>query len=320
MNTPKRQGWLFAALLLLSACTPEPQPPLRVGTIPWPGYEPLFLARELGLFPAQRLHLVEYVSSPQVVRAFRNGAVDAMTASLEEVLLLEQLGHAPQVVLVLDASHGADCLMARPEVESLSGLRGRRVGSEESMLGLYMLNRGLEQTGLRREDVRLELSSLETHVEAYQRGELDAVVTFEPYCRRLADVGARKLFDSSHIPGEIVDVLVVRKEFLDAHPQQVDALLRGWFAALDWHGKHPQEGMRRMARRLALDAHRFQEALSGLHLMDERQQRAQLTGPRPRLSESIERLGALLRHHQLLPERRETSRLLDAAPLLRVSP
>jgi NitT/TauT family transport system substrate-binding protein len=321
MNALRRQGWLLTTILLMvSACTPAPEPQLRVGTVPWPGYEPLFLGRELGLLPSQRVHLVEYMSSAQAVRAFRNGAIDAMSASLEEVLLFEQLGHEPQVVLVLDSSHGADCVMARPEVDGLAGLRGRRIGSEDSTLGLYMLNRALEKTGLRREDVRLDIRPLETHVEAYQRGELDAVVTFEPYCRRLADVGARRLFDSSSIPGEIVDVLIVRKQFLEAHPEQVDALLRGWFAALAWAREHPQESANRMARRLGLHPGQFREALSGVYLMDEREQHAQLTGAQPRLNESIERLGEMLRRHELLSERPSATRLLDASPLLRVAP
>ncbi|WP_375772188.1 ABC transporter substrate-binding protein [Archangium gephyra] len=323
MNAPRPQSWLLAALLLLGACTPTPEPRLRMGTIPWPGNEPLFLGQELGLLPSRYVHLVEYRSSAQLMRAFRNGAIDAVSASLEEVLSLEQLGHDPRVVLVLDASHGADCLMVRPDMESLSALAGRRVGSEESLLGMYMLTRVLEQARLRREDVRVEIGSLETQVETWQRGELDAVVTFEPYCQRLADLGARKLFDSSRIPGEIVDVLVVRKDFLEARPRQVDALLRGWFATLAWKQQHPEEAMQRMAGRLGLEPRRFHEASSGVRLMDEQAQRPLLTGSRPGLQETLERMGELLRYHQLLPGlpgRTESSRLLDAAPLLRVSP
>ncbi|MCY1080198.1 ABC transporter substrate-binding protein [Archangium lansingense] len=321
MNALRPQSWLLATLLLLlCACTPTPEPRLRVGTVPWPGNEPLFLGQELGLIPTQRVHLVEYLSSSQLLRAFRNGAIDAMSATIEEVLSLEQLGHDPRVVLVLDASHGADCLMARPEVESLSALAGRRIGSEESLLGMYILTRVVEHAGLKREDVKLEFVPLETQVAAWQRGELDAVVTFEPYCQRLADVGARRLFDSTRLPGEIVDVLVVRKNFLEASPQQVDALLRGWFATLIWKQQHPQEAMQRMSRRLGLDPLRFHEALSGVRLMDEHAQRALLTGSQPGLHTTLERMGELLRHHQLLEGSTEASQLLDIAPLLRVSP
>jgi NitT/TauT family transport system substrate-binding protein len=178
----------------------------------------------------------------------------------------------------------------------------------------------LEQAGMRREDVRLEISPLETQVEDWQRGELDAVVTFEPYCQRLAAQGARRLFDSSRIPGEIFDVVVVRKNFLEAWPKQVDALLRGWFATLAWTQQHPQDAMQRMAGRLRLEPQQLHEALSGVRLMDERVQRALLTGEQPGLRNTLDRLGELLRHHQLLPGRTESSGMLDAAPLRRVSP
>ncbi|AKJ02067.1 NitT/TauT family transport system substrate-binding protein [Archangium gephyra] len=324
MNAPRPQSWMLAALLLLlCACTPTPEPRLRLGTTPWPGNEPLFLGQQLGLLPAGRVHLVEYMSSAQLMRAFRNGAIDAVTTTLEDVLSLEQLGHEPKVVLVLDISVGADCVMARPDMESLAALKGRRIRTEESLLGMYMLTRVLEQAGLRREDVRLDISPMEPQVAAWQRGELDAVVTSEPYCQRLASVGARKLFDSSRLPGEIVDVVVVRKEFLEAWPRHVDTLLHGWFATLAWKQQHPQEATQRMAGRLGLDPQHFQEALSGVRFMDEQAQHSLLTGAQPGLRETLERMGEVLRHHQLLPGlpgRTESSRMIDAAPLLRVSP
>lgn len=321
MNAPSRQPRMLAALLvLLAACTPAPEPPLRVGLIPWPGTEPLFLARDLGLYPSPRIHLVEYVSSDQSLRAFRNGAIDAISSTLEEVLRFEQLGQEPRVVLVLDASHGADCLMARPEIHALEELRGRKVGTEESMLGIYMLGRMLDQSGLHREDVKLEYRVPDAQTDAYVRGDVDAVITYEPYCQKLANAGAQRLFDSSRIPGEIVDVLMVRASYLREHPAQVDALLRGWFAGLDWHRKHPEEGTRRMARRVGLDEHQFAQTLTQVRFMDEQAQHEQLTGPHPRLLDNMERLKELLSQHGIPLGQPEASRLIDASPLGRVVP
>jgi NitT/TauT family transport system substrate-binding protein len=297
-----------------------PEPQLRVGTIPWPGYEPLVLARELDLFPAQRIHTVEYVSSIQALRAFRNGAIDAIAASLDEVLLLEELGHEPQVVLVLASSHGADCVMSRSEVASLAELEGRRIGAEESTVAMYMLHRMLEQVGLTRENVHLEVTPLTTHVKAFQQGKLDAVVTFEPYCQRLAELGAHRLFDSSHLPGELVDVLVVSKKFMDAHPEHVDALVRGWFAALTWMKAHPQEAALQISPRLRMNEQQFSEAFSGVQFLDAQEQRAQLTGSRPRLHDTAGRLGELLLRKEILQKRPDASRVINPSALQRVLP
>jgi len=292
-----------------------------VGTVPWAGSEPLFLAREQGLLPSEHLRLVEYLDSADMIRAFRNGALDAAALSLEEALRLEALGLEPQVVLVIDSSHGADCVVARPEVKTLAELAGRRVAMENMALGLYMLGRALERGGLRLEDVQRVPTKLDSHLDVYRRGAVDAVVTFEPNCQQLVDEGAHVLFDSSHIPGEILDVLVVRGKYLEAHPERVDVLLRGWFAALKHQQAHPEEAARLMAPRLGLDARRFRAALAGVQLLDARAQREQLVGTPPRLLGTIQRLRAVMVKDGLLPSRpREDAPLLDASSFLRVSP
>ena len=292
-----------------------------VGAVPWAGSEPLFLARERGLMPSEHLRLVEFVDSADMIRAFRNGALDAVALTLDEALRLEALGLEPRVVLVLDASHGADCVVARPEVKTLAELRGRRVALEHMSLGLYMLGRALEEVGLRPEDVQRVPTRLDSHLEVYQRGAVDAVVTFEPNCQQLVDAGAHVLFDSSRIPEEILDVLVVRKSYLAANPERIDVLLRGWFSALDYHGAHPDEAERLMAPRLGIPPQQLRKALAGVRLLDARQQREQLTGPAPRLRETLERLRAVMSKDGLLPARpREDSLLLDASSLLRVAP
>jgi len=292
-----------------------------VGAVPWAGSEPLFLARERGLMPSEHLRLVEFVDSADMIRAFRNGALDAVALTLDEALRLEALGLEPRVVLVLDASHGADCVVARPEVKTLAELQGRRVALEHMSLGLYMLGRALEEAGLRPEDVRRVPTRLDSHLEVYQRGAVDAVVTFEPNCQQLVDAGAHVLFDSSRIPEEILDVLVVRKSYLAANPERIDVLVRGWFSALDYLGAHPDEAERLMAPRLGIPPQQLRKALAGVRLLDARPQREQLTGPAPRLRETLQRLRGVMSKDGLLPARpREDSLLLDASALLRVAP
>jgi NitT/TauT family transport system substrate-binding protein len=298
-----------------AACTPAPQVPLVVGTVPWVGTEPLFLARDLGLFPGP-IHLAEYINGEHANRAFQNGLIDAAAMTVDEVLNLDHLQHQTSTVLVLDASHGADCIVAQPTVTAVAQLRGRKVASEEMTLSTYMLVRSLEQAGLKLEDVRREYGGLEDLEGILRRGEVDAVVTFEPYCRRLVAEGARVIFDSRQIPGEIVDVLVVRKSYL----AQVDALLRGWFAALEVLRERPAEAARRMAPRVGLEEGAFLEALKGVHHPGVREQHQQLTGEHPLLMETLRRMGAIMVRSGDLPEVPESPRLIDSAPLLRVAP
>jgi len=83
-------------------------------------------------------------------------------------------------------------------------------------------------------------------------GRVDAVVTFEPARTMLVKKGAAVLFDSSSMPGEVVDVLIVRKGYLSGSREKVRGLLRGWFKALEHMEKEPVDAYARMNARLRI--------------------------------------------------------------------
>ena len=70
------------------------KPPLRIGTNVWIGSEPLYLARELGHLDPAAVQLVEYPSASEVLRAYRNQAIDGMVISLDELFGLAADGLA----------------------------------------------------------------------------------------------------------------------------------------------------------------------------------------------------------------------------------
>ena len=70
----RRRVWLFIASLLLLSCGEAPQEPLRISSSPWPGNEPLYLARDLGYFNRERVNLYELPSADINLESFRNPA------------------------------------------------------------------------------------------------------------------------------------------------------------------------------------------------------------------------------------------------------
>lgn len=232
-------GLAAAALLgLLAACSP-PTPPLQVGSNHWAGYEGLYYARELGMLDPRQVRLLEFSSTQEALRAFRNGALDAVAVTLDEALLLAEQEQEPRIVMVMDVSSGGDVLLAKPGMASLADLKGRRIGLETTTLGAYMLARVLAKAGLAAGDVQVVHVSVDHHLEAYRSGEVDAVITFDPVRSQLLKAGARELFSSREIPGEIVDVLVVRRALLEPRKKAFCHLLDGYFAALTELHKAP---------------------------------------------------------------------------------
>lgn len=298
-------------LAFLAGCTREPEAPLRVGTNVWPGYEPFYLARELGCYPQGSVKLVEYSSASEVMQAFRNGAIDAAALTLDEALLLAETTSDVSVVLVLDVSNGADVVLARPGLTGLRDLKGQRVGLETTALGAYVLTRALQTVGMTPADVRTVHLDVFQHERVFREGRIDAVVTFEPARTRLLAAGARQLFDSSMIPGEIVDVLVVRRTFAAHHGAQTGRFVRGWFSALDFIHKDPARAAALMAGRERISAAEFQKALAGLHLSGLADNRSQLAGSPPAILFTARRLSRVMLANRLLERPPEMGPLFD---------
>ncbi|WP_257461488.1 ABC transporter substrate-binding protein [Archangium lipolyticum] len=305
---------VFGLLLLfiMPSCAREQTDPLRLGTCLWPGSEPLFLARELGFTDDRSVRMVEYATLGEINRAFRNGVIDAALMTLDMALTLQQHGFEPRVVLVLDYSHGGDALMARPEVRGLEELRGRKVAVEDLTTSPYVLGRALAQAGLQPSDVQIVRIPVDQQVRAYEAGRVDAVVTFEPFVDRLRRAGAHELLDSSALPEEIIDVLVVREDRLERYSRQVEHLLQGWFQSLEYLRRSPDDAVARMSPRLDMSPSEFTTALRGLRLLSLDENRALLGAPSPALVELARPLQRFMLAQGLMQEPIQPEEMLDA--------
>jgi NitT/TauT family transport system substrate-binding protein len=288
-------------LVLSSACS-EPPPLTRVGGILWIGYEPLFLARDLGLYDNHALRLVEMPSNTANLMALATGDLEAATLTLDECLLAREGGLDVRVILVFDYSAGADVIMSRPGIERLEDIRGKRIGVEETAAGALMLAKLLEAAGLAPDDVVKVRLTAEHHMQAYQTGEVDLLVSWEPYATQLQDKGAHRLFDSSRFPGLIVDVLVARADALERAPNSFRQLLAGHFKALDYLHRSPDDALRRMAPRQGLSPQALRTILKGVHFIDVEANRDWLGGSTPGLEPAAERVARIMVSNGLLKQ------------------
>lgn len=263
-----RWGIIACFLSILLSCTQAHQTPMRVGANIWPGFEPLFLAKDLGYYQGHPIELRDYPSSTEISQAFRNGDIEVAALTIDETLLLAQTTPDIRIVLIIDFSNGADVLMSKPEIKTLKDLKGRKIGVESNALGGYVLTRVLDKAGLSPKDIQAISLGVSEHEQAYKQNLVEAIVTFEPIRSNLLKAGAKILFDSSEIPREIVDVLVVRQQLLTEHEADLKALLKGWFQALDYNQHNPQEAARKMAVREQVSPEQFIASLKLLSIPD----------------------------------------------------
>ena len=304
-----------AVLLLPMAGCSEPEPALRIGTNVWIGSEPLYLARELGRLDPAGVQLVEYPSASEVLRAFRNQAIDGMVISLDELFGLAVDGLQPRIILVVDVSHGADVVVGRRGMRTMSDLKGKSVAVESSALGAFVLSRALALNGMQAGDVNVVHLESNEQPSAFEKGQVDGAVTFDPYRAQFLRAGAKTLFDSTQIPGEIVDLLAVRASVLEKHPKHIQALLAGWFSAIDYMQREPADAARRMGVRQQTTGEQFLEAQKGLHVPSREENLRMLGGAKPELAVTGRQLMALMVDAKLLRSGVQIEGMLAPGPL-----
>lgn len=287
----------------LAGCA-QHEPVLRVATAVWPGYELMHAARALGQLDEARIRLIEMPSTTEVLRALAAGTVEAAGLTLDELLTARSQGVPACAVLVLDISDGADALVARPGIDSLAALKGRRIGVEQSAVGGLLLREALDRAGLTMDQVRPVAVTSGEHLRAWRSGQIDAVVSFEPYVGQLERLGARRLFDSHAVPGTILDVLAVSHTALASHPQALRALVRAHLDLRQRWLTRPAELTDVIAARLDLPREQVAPAFAGLALPDLADNRVWLGGATPRLLGVARKLATGML----------SSRLLDAEP------
>lgn len=255
---------LYAAWLLAGCGHPESE--LRVGASPWPGNAPLFVAADEGRL-GPRTRMVEFPSETAALQAFRNQAIDVAILTLDEVVLLASEGQQPRVAALTDASSGAGALLARPPIASLAELKGRAIAVESTGVGGFILEHALRQAGLTPADVTIVSLPPHEQPSAYAERRIDAVLTDEPYATEFRQRGARKLFDTGDMDGDVIRAVVVRDACLADHPAQVDHLVRQIFASRDRLAKSGAGMAARMGQRYGISGGEFSSMYAGVKVL-----------------------------------------------------
>lgn len=312
------RGFALVGLLLgLASCAEPPQPPLVVGINTWVGYDPLVLARDRGLADAKQVKVVELLSSAEALRHLRNGLLDGAGLTLDEALRLVDSGFDARIVALLDTSAGADVVVAAPRITSLPKLRGERIAVEDATVGTLMLERLLRKAELRQEDVTVVRMDATQHLTALLSERVAAAVSYAPIDGPIRALGFRPIFDSRQMPGEIVDVLVVRGAVLRERPAAVDALMAAWAAGLNVMRLDPPGAAASLAPGTDLTPAQYQAVQGGLRFYTPAESLAMLSGSPPPLTRQGAEVANLLIELGLLRQSPNWTALIDISPAAR---
>ncbi|MCS6985322.1 MAG: ABC transporter substrate-binding protein [Leptospiraceae bacterium] len=238
---------------------------LKIATHPWIGYESLYLAEQFSWLPSGVS--IFYVNSARdSLQLLKERKVDAATLTLDEVVGLLSEGIAVEIILIMDISLGADAILYPQRPSAVLNLKNKRIAVERKALGEFFLNEFLEKHGASISEVVLVDSPPPKHPDLAARGEIDLVVTYEPYVSILQERGWFKVFDTSQIPDTVFDVLVIRKDLNFQQKLLVAEVVEAHFRALEHIRINRSDAIFRIAAHHRVDSQYIHNALNGVYL------------------------------------------------------
>lgn len=176
------------------------------------------------------IEVVQFNDYIESVNQYSVGEFDACSITNMDTLTIPAAGGVDNTVLIInDYSNGNDGLVLKGK-NSLAEIKGQRVNLVELSVSHYFLARALETVGLSERDIQVVNTSDADMVAIYGTPEVTAVATWNPPLGEILSMpDSNQVFDSSMIPGEILDMLVVKTEVLEEHPELGKALTGAWF-------------------------------------------------------------------------------------------
>ncbi len=217
----------FAGLLLSANASAEP---LKIGYSDWPGWVAWEIAIEKKMFDKVGVDVqfewFDYVAS---MDAFAAGQLDAVTMTNGDALVTGATGAQNVMILINDYSNGNDMIVGAPSINSITDLKGKKVGVELGFVDHLLLLNGLEKAGMTESDVELVNVPTNETPQVLASGQVEAIGAWQPNSGQALDLvpGSKPIYTSADEPGLIYDVLAVSPSSLATHR---DEWKKGLFA------------------------------------------------------------------------------------------
>ncbi len=244
------------ASLSPSAATAAPKKDFSVCWTIYAGWMPWGYAADTGIIKKWadkygiKIAVTQVGDYVECINQYTAGKFDAATSTTMDALAIPSVGGVDTTVLIAgDYSNGNDGIILKGKTK-LEDIKGQKVNLLELSVSHYFLARALHSIGLTEKDVTIVNTSDVDWISAYKSGGVSAIVAWNPALASLdAEPDANLVYDSSKVPGEIVDALIANTALLKESPEFGKALAGAWFETLavmtkdDATGKAARESM-----------------------------------------------------------------------------
>ena len=241
---------------------------LVLGYSAWPGWFPLAVAEEAGIFEQVGLdvdlkYFADYLGSLDALAA---GELDGNTQTLNDTMFSVASGTPEVIVVVNDNSTGNDAIICDESITSIAELAGKTIAAEPGVVDHFLLLQGLEKAGMTEDDIDFQGLKTDAAAAAFEGGQFDCVGVFAPFTvQALNRPGSHAVFTSADFPGVIPDHLVAT-EAAAGRSGDMAKLVEAWYLTLQWIEENPDEATTIMAEQAQVTVEEYEDFESGTTL------------------------------------------------------
>jgi NitT/TauT family transport system substrate-binding protein len=224
---------------------------IYVGWMPWDYMQKEGILKKWADKYGIKIDLVQVNDYIESINQYTAGKFDACGMTNMDALTIPAAGGVDTTALIVgDFSNGNDGIILKGKGKKLVDIKGQKVNLVELSVSHYLLARGLESVKLSEKDIKVVNTSDADIVAASATPQVTALVAWNPQLSTIkAQPGVTEVFDSSKIPGEIIDMMMVKTDVLKDNPKLGKALVGAWFETIalmeknDAAGKAAREAM-----------------------------------------------------------------------------
>ena len=206
---------------------------IYVGWMPWQYAVDAGIVKKWGDKYGIKINITQINDYVESINQYTAGKFDGVTVTNMDALSIPAAGGVDSsAIIVGDYSNGNDGIVLK-QGKTLADIKGQKINIVELSVSEYLLARALTTVGLKESDVKTVNTSDADIVAAFQSKDSTAVVTWNPQLMEVkAQPGATEVFDSSKVPGEIQDLMVVNTQTLKDNPNLGKALVGIWYETI----------------------------------------------------------------------------------------
>ena len=204
---------------------------------------PAVVAVRKGYFKDEGLEVTDrkFSSGKDTRDAMIAGSVDIGTVGITPFIVGATRGDISAIGVVCYAGK-TGLVMAKPGIKTVADLKGKRIVSQVgSTLDSVFKNAIAPAAGLKKDDYTILNARFADHVQALASGSADAFLGLEPFCS-IAEAEKIAVPVTDYFKYDLIpNMLAVKTDYLNAHPDTCLTFLRGWLKAVKLFKDKPDE-------------------------------------------------------------------------------